>query len=314
MSTKQKRQGNLFKNQLFTYNKKKYYATANGSLLQNKWKKISGKYYYFQKNCSMAINKYVVGPDKTTHGYVDSTGAFKTGWVVVNDSQDQVKYLNPSADGFLTNTSATIGGIRYYFDSDGYRVYDVTKFSLKGKTDDFLTKLHKGKYKYYLECDKANGVVTVYADTTEYGKVPVRCMRTSVGRAATPTPSGTFTIQRVDRWQWLMGPSWGQYGSRVYGGIMFHSIPGSVADIYRLNTGAYDNLGNAASHGCMRLCVADAKWIYDKCNGSTIRIFDGTYTSSEINKGPLGRRPLVRRYGTGNFDPTDPAIVGNKYY
>ncbi|MBQ7372381.1 MAG: L,D-transpeptidase [Blautia sp.] len=81
-----------------------------------------------------------------------------------------------------------------------------------------------------------------------------------------------------------------------------------------MNKSAYDRLGNPASAGCIRLCVADAKWVYDNCHGCKITIFTGSRKNDEVFKSPLGRKPLVKRYGAGNFDPTDPAIVGNKYY
>ena len=94
----------------------------------------------------MMTNQFVTGPDGKTHGYIDSTGKFQTGWVIVSNAKNEVKYLNPKAKGFLTNTAATINGVRYYFDSDGYRVGDLTRFNLSGKTDAVLTNLHAGKY------------------------------------------------------------------------------------------------------------------------------------------------------------------------
>ena len=48
---------------------------------------------------------------------------------------------------------------------------------------------------------------------------------------------------------------------------------------------AYNKLGSPASHGCIRTCVGDAKWVYYNSSGSTIYIFDGTYNSNESFKG-----------------------------
>ena len=109
-----------------------------------------------------------------------------------------------------------------------------------------------------------------------------------------------------------MGPSWGQYGTHVQyagqGGIFVHSVSGSSPNSYSLPAAEYNKLGNPASHGCIRCCVADAKWVYENCNGATIKIFDGTYKADEVFKGPLGRRALVPLYGSKNFDPTDPLV------
>ena len=105
----------------------------------------------------------------------------------------------------------------------------------------------------------------------------------------------------------LMGPSWGQYGTHVVNGIFVHSVACGQKNEYNLPVGEYLRLGNPASHGCIRACVADAKWVYDNCNGSKIHIFDGTYTSNEALKGPLGRKAITPLRGSKNFDPTDPA-------
>ena len=66
-------------------------------------------------------------------------------------------------------------------------------------------------------------------------------------------------------------------------------------------------LGSPASHGCIRCCVADAKWVYENCNGAQIRITNKIpYESEECFKGPLGRNPITPLRGSGTFDPTDP--------
>ena len=55
------------------------------------------------------------------------------------------------------------------------------------------------------------------------------------------------------------------------------------------------------------MVVADAKWVYENCNGSVIHIMDGQYKADDVFKGPLGKKPITPLRGAGNFDPTDPA-------
>ena len=102
-----------------------------------------------------------------------------------------------------------------------------------------------------------------------------------------------------------MGPSWGQYGTHVEragkGGIYVHSIACAQANSFNLPAVEYNKLGQPASHGCIRACVADAKWVYYHCNGSRINIIDAY-------KGPLGKNPLTPLRGAKNFDPTDPEV------
>ena len=109
-----------------------------------------------------------------------------------------------------------------------------------------------------------------------------------------------------------MGPSYGQYGVHVQGagrgGIFIHSVPGARPNHYSVPAAEYNKLGNPASHGCIRVCVADCKWVYEHCNGARITIYDGAYRADEAMKGPLGRRALEPMRYPYNFDPTDPAI------
>lgn len=284
--------GNIFRNTMISYRGKWYYAGPKGILAQNRWIKSDGNYYYFQDDYTLKTNAFIQKGD--TYGYVDSSGKFCTGWVVVNNSKNQVRYLNPDGLGFLKNTSKVIDGLRYYFDSNGNRRND-------------LTSIIKGPY--YVEVDRVNGVMTIFDKNRT---TPVKSIRVSVGLSYTPTPTGTYTLSKSMRWQPLMGPSWGQYGTHVdgagQGGIFVHSVAGSSQSSYSLPAAEYNKLGNPASHGCIRCCVADAQWVYNNCNGATIRIFDGTYKSDEVFKGPLGRRALVPLRGSMNFDPTDPAV------
>ena len=158
--------------------------------------------------------------------------------------------------------------------------------------------------------DQTNGVMTIYDKSRT---VPVKSIRVSVGAAGTETPNGRFTLWRSSRWQSLMGPSWGQYGTHVagagLGGIFVHSVAGVAMNQYSVPAAEYNKLGNPASHGCIRACVADAKWVYENCNGATIRIFHSNkYESREALRGPLGRRALVPMKPPYNSDPTDPSI------
>ena len=281
--------GTMYKETLIHYQDKYYYATADGTLFKEGSRTINGKTYFF-KDYVMLFDTFTW--NGSTYGYVNKSGTFVTGWVVENDARNLVRYVNPAGGGFYKSTSANIGGLIYYFDANGYRRNDVTD-------------IYTGPY--YLEVDRVNGVMTVYNSART---VPVKSIRVSVGLAGTETPLGTFYLTRSDRWQALMGPSWGQYGTHVYEGIFIHSVACTYANSYNVPRYEYNKLGSPASHGCIRCCVADAKWVWENCNGARIRVFDGSYTSSEAFKGPLGRRALVPMPEGAYYDPTDPAVVG----
>lgn len=286
--------GKVYKSTWVKYNGKYYYASKNGVLAENGWKRIKtdGKYYYFYfKNCTAVTNKTGIKRGNQT-GILDGRGRFISGgWFVYNNSKNYARYIDPKTGKIVKNKVKTINGVQYRFDKYGNRVNDRTKEFKRSS--------------YYLTCDRVNGVMTVYTDSSK--KIPIKTIRVSVGKAETPTLTGTFTLTRSLRWQPLMGPSWGQYGTHVVNGIFIHSVASSERNDHNLPKSEYLKLGSPASHGCIRCCVADAKWVYENCNGSTIYVFDGTYKADEALKGPLGRNPLTPLRGNKTFDPTDPA-------
>lgn len=159
------------------------------------------------------------------------------------------------------------------------------------------------KLSYLIKVNRACNTITIY-EKDEKGEytVPIKAMACSVGKGMR-TITGTFQTKEKYRWKLLMGDVWGQYATRIVGGILFHSVyyyesmnPASLA------TKEFNKLGNAASHGCIRLTVGDAKWIYDNCSlGTSVTIYD-----DKKNPGPLGKPETVKLPTTVRWDPTDP--------
>lgn len=151
---------------------------------------------------------------------------------------------------------------------------------------------------YYIKVNKGTNVVTVYKQDGTAHKAFV-C---STGAA---TPTGTFYTSQKLRWHVLMGPSYGQYCTRIVNGILFHS----VWYYYNQNkasqsTVQYNRLGTTASHGCVRLTVADCKWIYDNCPLSTkVIIFNGNSKDDPLGK---PKSIIVSTASRMGWDPTDP--------
>ena len=154
--------------------------------------------------------------------------------------------------------------------------------------------------KYWIKVNKRANVATVYQ--LKRGKYkPIKAFLVSCG--GSNTPSGTFYTPAKYRWQTLMGPSYGQYCTRIHGGILFHSVWYYQKDKRTQSTVQFNKLGQTASHGCVRLSVADAKWIYDNC---ALRTKVTVYSSK--NPGPLGK-PKGIKVSTSRrmyWDPTDP--------
>jgi hypothetical protein len=156
---------------------------------------------------------------------------------------------------------------------------------------------------YLIKVNRAYNTITVYEkDKKNAYTVPVKAMVCSVG-TGNRTITGTFQTKGKYRWKLLMGDVYGQYATRIVGGILFHSVyyyennnPATLA------TKQYNKLGTAASHGCIRVSVADAKWIYDNCSvGTTVIIYD-----DKKNPGPLGKPEGIKITKANGWDPTDP--------
>ena len=93
----------MYKSTLIRYQNKWYYAGGNGVLKKSGWQKV-GKYWYYLQNYTVVTNKSM--KRGSVNGYLDSQGRFSTGWVIVSDYYDQVKYIDPdSGSKYLTNTN-----------------------------------------------------------------------------------------------------------------------------------------------------------------------------------------------------------------
>ena len=163
-----------------------------------------------------------------------------------------------------------------------------------------------GGTRYRLEVNCEQNVVNVY-EKDENGEY-TNCVKVMLCSIGTATPrTGTYSLKKYGGWEWkgLQGEVFGQYATQITGNILFHSVPYTERD----NNGSleyweYDKLGTAASLGCIRLTVRNAKWIYDNCASGTKVMF-----YSDSNPGPLGK-PTEQKIsgvtGYNNWDPTDP--------
>ena len=87
------------------------------------------------------------------------------------------------------------------------------------------------------------------------------------------TPHGVFLDGHpLNRWHYFKKfYCWAQYSFEIEGDILFHSVIYSSNNENSLRSGSLYALGNPASHGCVRLQVADAKWLFENCKrGETV--------------------------------------------
>ena len=139
---------------------------------------------------------------------------------------------------------------------------------------------------FAITVDVANQVTTVYGrDEAGNYNVVVRQMLCSTGLKATPSDVGDWVLNgRQARWCYF--PKWGSYArywTRINSSIAFHSVIYYSVSTTNMNTSSYYKLGKRASHGCIRLSVADAKWIYDNVGaGTVVSIVEGMDPDPEL--------------------------------
>ncbi len=288
------------------HNSKRY---SRGKLLTGTYKNrrySKGKLYsgvykrYYYKN-GVRQTKYRNAVRKMNNGRIyyfqkDRKVYQGTGWKRI----DNKRYY------FKKGTAVTgwkyVGQYKYYFDKNGKLFQDlIAKFGNQWKKKEIHIKVNRKK-----------NCVTLFAKDGSKGyRIPVKAMACSVGKSATPTVKGTYYLSkdRTYRWAMLGGPTmggycYGQYCSRITGGYLFHSVNFRRPNNRTLTASAYNNLGSAASHGCIRLQTANAKIIYDIARNRSTKVT--IYDSDSV--GPFDK-PVVKKISSGqNYDPTDPNI------
>lgn len=168
------------------------------------------------------------------------------------------------------------------------------------------TTLKDSEYEYMIKVNRAANCVTIYRkDKNGNFTVPHKAMACSTGKNINNTPTGTFHTSSKYNWRLMVDGTYSQYATRIYNGILFHSVPCTGPSSSKLEYDEFNKLGSAASLGCVRLTVADAKWIYDNCSyGTTVEIYD-----DKDNPGPLGKPSVITIPASSpykNWDPTDP--------
>ena len=302
-----------------------YYLTPGSGAMKTGWYQVGGEWYYSYGSGAMASNSwidtyYYVGGsgamlrDTTIGGYyVDKNGRWVPGYGTVNvntngvwEQQGETYYFKKSNGTYAKGEYIAWNGNWYYLNDNGvmltgwqyikgYKMY----FSGSGALQQDVSGMVGGPYR--LRVNRTKCQITVLAKDGSNGWIiPVKSITCSVGNPITLTPAGTFYIGDQDRWHILMGPSWGQWTSHVVNGIFIHSVAGNPKSQYNLSASDYNMLGMPASHGCIRVCVRDAKWIYDNTGrGTMVTIGDNFYEPFD--------KPATIKLAPGMYlkDPTD---------
>ena len=137
---------------------------------------------------------------------------------------------------------------------------------------------------YRVTVDIAHQVVMIHTkDADGNYTVPVRYMLCSTG-LNDRTPKGIFHMKRyrVRFGLFQNDKTYGQYWTLINGRIYFHSTLYVERDANTYIGETYDLLGQPASHGCIRVPVPDARFIYyNLAYGTEVEIREGDPNDAE---------------------------------
>lgn len=281
------------------------YSVKNGK------KKFYKKYF----GVNTEGNIYIADMAYTQKGNYMVYAYATTQWgksILLNKKSFKVKKSDLGKNGWIYETYAGREYKLYY--KDNKLVTDLTGILGLKKTGNNL----------YLEINRAACCVTAYAYDSKKKAyiIPVKSFTVSVGRDVSSTgsasalnvntsftPIGSYSTGT----KYSLKPMYEPDGSTVYarwathivGNVYFHAIAVGSQSHYALSPSTYNRLGSPASAGCVRMTVADAKWIYDYASaGTKVSIVAG----NSSKPGPLGKSPVITVDSTINYDPTDPEV------
>ncbi len=187
-----------------------------------------------------------------------------------------LKYIAAGVDGgFGTHTEAAL---KYFQERNGLEPTGA----LDGSTTAKLysnSALSSDQYVslYMAKVSIKDQRVYIYQWTgSSYSKL-AHTFICSTGTKQNPTILGTFQAAgRNGEWYYFSESYvWARYAFVIEGGYFFHSVLYNKKGDENPTSSSVRNLGSRASHGCIRLQVEDAKWIYDNCSaGMTVVIYE----------------------------------------
>lgn len=159
--------------------------------------------------------------------------------------------------------------------------------------------------KYYILLDLNNQIMTVYEKDggEEYTKI-VRQMLCSTGKTAIdealklidpenkdnvpkPTARGIYKTgghELFGKFPEFSG-TYARYWTQIVANNFMHSIMFSKQNVNSLQSSPYRNIGRNVSHGCVRMYVEDAQWMYYNIPpGTTINVSDKEKRNSALKK------------------------------
>ena len=220
----------------------------NNKMIPGGWKKFDNGYYLFNSDGSMVTNwSYVNG----NWYYFSSDGLMRTGWQWIGNKWYYFYYENDSHGGVYGAMARATSIDGWQLQTDGSMLTD------KQAEMSQMAQAYNSNTNYLILVDRAACKVAVYAG--RFGAWNnIMYWDCAPGKSSTPTVSGTFTVQGKG-YYFDSGAARCYWYTQFYGNYLFHSV------LYSKYNGSLmdGRVGIPLSHGCVRLQIDNAKWIYD---------------------------------------------------
>ena len=280
------------------YKGKYYYLYRDGSMATG-WDKIGGKWYYFGSSGARSIGWVYYKGDWY---YMNNGGVMLTHWQEIDGNWyylDPSSGAMASAPRYCTSAwdSRTNnyyffyedgrlgtgegpkknGGIEYYTNAAGILYRNKTikgkyydEYGRYGDPMDTKAQGYSSGTNYLILCDKTKFKVRVYKGSKGSW---TRIKDWDCTHGGSDTPNGVFTIddhvtKRDATWGWAdFDFSSAAFACHISAGNYFHSIlfdKGTRGNPYNQSYRILDDqLRTTYSHGCIRLKLENAEWVWD---------------------------------------------------
>ena len=237
-----------------------YYLNPDtgNKMMSNTWKKIGGKWYYFNRDGAMRTGWSLINGNWY---YFGLDGGARIGWQKIDEKwyyfykykdyyggPECAMASNKKIDGYqLSSSGAMISNTQLLMFSKAQNYSSSSKYLILVNRDACKVGIYTGRKGTWKE--------------TKYWSC-------SPGKPSTPTISGIFRVGAKGKY-FDSGVARCHWYTQFKGDYLFHSV------LYRRNGSLYDGrLGMKLSHGCVRLDINNAKWIYDIVpRGTTVVIY-----------------------------------------
>lgn len=233
----------------------------NNIMVSGGWYKVGNLWYYFNGNGSMATGwLYLNG----LWYYLGTDGSARTGWMLIGGGWDYFYKANDPNGGkeCAMARNVTINGWR--LSSSGAMVLpEALKMHERAQ-------IYSSSTNYLILVDRAACKVGIYTGKAGFWN-QTKFWSCSPGKPSTPTVAGTFKVG-IKGYYFDSGSSRCFWYTQFRGNYLFHSVlyrktskPSQIID---------GRIGMQLSHGCVRLDINNAKWIYDNIpQGTTVVVY-----------------------------------------